>query len=722
MKQRLPFIYGAQYYRAPTPAPEYWEPDFKLARQAGLTDLKFWAQWRVNNPAEGEFQFSDLDRLMELASQYDLRVTLNIVYDVMPQWLLYKYPDCLMIRSNGAPVMLGPDGSRPIGGAPGPCLNHAGAKAARLRFTEALLQRYRGHSALGMWDVWNEPEQCFPYRAPLVENLTCYCPACARKFRAWLQEKYQTISNLNSVWGRYYRQWAEIELPVKLGACADMLDWRLFMLDTVTHEAQWRIAAAKRIDPLHPVYTHVVPFIAGDGWGLNQVTCADDFALGEQGDVFAGSINGFPVQPVKIVSAARGRVSYNVESHLNAGSASLHPLPLTAARLRMEFLAHLGLGIRGFLFWQLHAETLGLEAPAWGLLDTGGQPRQGLDVAREFKAKLEPYLDAIMTAPPPVPQAGIFVSAANEILHWQMGLLSEYRQNLEGYSNLLYRLNIPYSYVPATSLNQRNLADLKLLILPSAYCLHPHEAEALLAWIKAGGCLVAEAHTAGYNQSSGRHEGVLPGLGLAHVMGIREVESQGRLDPAAGSSAVEKNISENFSSEVLVALGAYVRMGRVPLSLEGQAAMGWGIRRCAGLKASSSASILARFSDRLPALLETRLGRGRVLYAGTTLGGALEDANPITALLAAWLIKLAAPTAGLHSVGTAPVHLDALKCADGRILFVVIGSASGTLSASWQSPWPLRGIFSGITLPCQADQVHLELPGPFADLFVPAVG
>ncbi|KKL12287.1 hypothetical protein LCGC14_2537240, partial [marine sediment metagenome] len=66
------------------------------------------------------------------------------------------------------------------------------------------------------------------------------------------------------------------------------------------------------------------------------------------------------------IPAAAGKVCYNVESHLNSGNTSYHPRPLTLEKLQKEFLMQIGCGIRGFMFWQLHAETIGLESPAWG--------------------------------------------------------------------------------------------------------------------------------------------------------------------------------------------------------------------------------------------------------------------------------------------------------------------------------------------------------------------
>ena len=53
----------------------------------GFNTVKFWLQWRWNNPSEGKFYFDDIDQLMDLAEKYNLRVMLNTIFDVAPAWI-----------------------------------------------------------------------------------------------------------------------------------------------------------------------------------------------------------------------------------------------------------------------------------------------------------------------------------------------------------------------------------------------------------------------------------------------------------------------------------------------------------------------------------------------------------------------------------------------------------------------------------------------------------
>ena len=78
----------------------------------------------------------------------------------------------------------------------------------------------------------------------------------------------------------------------------------------------------------------------------------------------------------QVVSAARGKLCYNVESHIDHGCTGLHQPVVGEQELLRDFLPQIGLGIRGFLFWQYRPEVLGREAPAWGLVRPDGSDRR----------------------------------------------------------------------------------------------------------------------------------------------------------------------------------------------------------------------------------------------------------------------------------------------------------------------------------------------------------
>ena len=134
MKQFIPF--GFQYYRAPTPARSEWARDLQKIANDGYNTVKFWIQWRWNEPRQGEYFFDDIDELMDLSHRFGLKVVLNIILDVSPVWLIRDYPDSAMISAKGETVKEYATEYRQIGGVPGPCFHHKEAKRLKLRFVE----------------------------------------------------------------------------------------------------------------------------------------------------------------------------------------------------------------------------------------------------------------------------------------------------------------------------------------------------------------------------------------------------------------------------------------------------------------------------------------------------------------------------------------------------------------------------------------------------------
>ena len=62
-------IHGTQYYRSPTPLPNEWEGDIANMSDFNIDALQIRINWRNNERSEGEYDFSDVDRVMELAEK-----------------------------------------------------------------------------------------------------------------------------------------------------------------------------------------------------------------------------------------------------------------------------------------------------------------------------------------------------------------------------------------------------------------------------------------------------------------------------------------------------------------------------------------------------------------------------------------------------------------------------------------------------------------------------
>jgi beta-galactosidase len=712
----FPFLYGAQYYRDPTPERRYWAEDLRLMAVSGFNAVKFWAQWRWAHREPERLQFDELDVLMDLAAEQGLGVTINVIFDVAPTWLYERYPDALMVKADGSPIFPYACACRQIGGCPGPCFNHAAAREARRTFLEALVSRYAHHPAMQMWDVWNEPEQVGTmYRMPKPETLTCYCPLCHARFVTWLQARYRTLEGLNAVWGRCYTRWDDVELPQSPQTFTDMVDWRLFMLDTLAEEARWRIALTKAIDAQHPVYLHPACSTLS---GFNPVTGIDDFLMAEGCDCFGGTTGGVPFSTVQCLSSAQGRVCYNVESHLRAGSTNMYPRHLTVREFTDNFVPQIGLGIRGFLHWQFRAETLGLEAPGWGLLDVDGSQGDTFRGAVEFWQRVAPAAERLAALQPEQAEAAIVRSTPNEILHWCMHQdFSELRESLAGYTTLLYDKNVRFQFLDDRQVTMGVPGHIKLLIVPALYGMTAPVANALATWVRQGGTLWCEAHTGGYNLTSGRHETTLPGLGLAEAFGLREVQATavnhlGISQPEALTNALP--------ADVLTAMRRYhADVGGPTISLQVGGVPLYGRGRYTEMHGEDMEA-LAALPGHAPCIVRKQIGRGCVYYLGIHAGSMCKDGgNPgLDRLLEIAMSSASIPATAERWSGVPDgVRIDRLVTPQGDAL-TLFNRLSSSVDLELETAMPLSGLFTA-QWHCRDSALCIHLEPGQAELCVP---
>ena len=594
---------GFQYYRAPTPLRKNWETDLKKIREDGFNTVKFWAQWRWNEPREGRYDFSDLDELMDLAADNGLKVVLNLILDVAPVWLFNKYPDAVMITNGGERMEPRATEYRQIGGVPGPCFHHRQATELRKRFVEACAAHFADHPALWVWDVWNEPELSVGLkREPKEADLLCYCPESIRAFREWLARKYGDIETLNTRWGRNYSSFGEVEPARRRGTTMDMIDWRMFFNQTLTEDFSMRIQAVKKFDLRHPVMCHTVPPPLFNGISC----CSDDFAMGAIGDMFGNSVGSSALASNLLKSAAKGKTVINSEIHAVYGS-SLNGFyhPDFNDMLRHIFVPMTN-GVKGWLLWQYRPEILGSEAPAWGNVSLKGEDTPWNRDLKKIHAFLKQYEAVILKNCPKRGKAGIYLSKESEIYSWIATYGTEvYNQSLLGAYALLRQCNRDVEFFTDAELTEEGLGGFDFLCFPAAFCMTPEKVVVVEEFAKNGGTAMFEAFAGMIDLTTGMHADSLPGCGLTDVCGLE-------LEAAYSSSIIDNaynwKMVSNSPEEILLYAGEEQLSGWKHL-----------LRYRLG-----RAEVLAEFTDRSPAIFSVPIGKGRMIHAATLFFSAYE--------------------------------------------------------------------------------------------------
>ena len=219
------YMLGAAYY------PEWWEPseweiDFRQMHELGINTLRMGEfAWALFEPSPGKFEFSWMDRAIDLASHYGIDTVLATPTASVPPWLYKLHPDVL--TGNDA-------GLYTYGGRKGYCTSSPNYLEASARVVTALAEHYGHHPGVIGWQLDNEPG--FPF--------TSYDPVSEQAFRLWLQKRYGTLDELNRVWNgafwsNRYTDWSQIYFPRNSAEGgwqpAISLDYRRFFSDSFSN-------------------------------------------------------------------------------------------------------------------------------------------------------------------------------------------------------------------------------------------------------------------------------------------------------------------------------------------------------------------------------------------------------------------------------------------------------------------------------------------------------
>jgi beta-galactosidase len=191
-------LYGGDYNPEQWPR-EVWQEDMRLFQLAGVNIATVNVfSWALNQPDENTYSFEWLDETLDLLHASSVQVCMGTSTAAHPAWMATKYPDVLLVESDGK--------KRKFGRRHNSCPSSPTYRKYAKRMAQQLAERYKDHPAILLWHVNNE------------YGLRCYCENCEQAFRDWLQQKYGTLDKLNEAWytrfwGHTFYDWKEIVAP-----------------------------------------------------------------------------------------------------------------------------------------------------------------------------------------------------------------------------------------------------------------------------------------------------------------------------------------------------------------------------------------------------------------------------------------------------------------------------------------------------------------------------
>ncbi|MEV7036007.1 beta-galactosidase [Streptomyces sp. NPDC093272] len=506
-------VYGGDYNPEQWPE-EVWAEDVRLMREAGVNMVSVGIfSWALLEPSEGVLDFSRTDRILGLLHENGIAVDLATPTAAPPAWFFRAHPQALPVDRDGRTLSYG---SRQTF-----CPSSPAYRAAALKITAALAERYASHPAVTMWHVHNEYG---------CHNAACYCDTSAESFRRWLRARYgDDLAALNHAWGtafwsQWYYAWDEILPPRATGAVPNpthQLDWRRFCSDELLSLYTAERDVLREAAPAIPATTNFMVmhnFDALDYWRWApelDVVANDHYLMSADpesqidvalsGDVMRSLAGG----PWLLMEHSTGAVNWQPVNRAK-----------TPGELRRNALAHVAHGADGICYFQWRAAKAGAEQWHSAMLPHAGtDSRIWQDVVR---------LGADLRALAEVRGSGGTAEVA-VVWDWDSRWALEFPSQPSGelrFQDLvrawyepLWRAGVAVDFVRPDA----DLSAYRAVLVPSLYLVDDAGAANLTAFAEAGGTLAVGFHSGMVDENSHVRLGGYPGA-FREVLGVRTDE------------------------------------------------------------------------------------------------------------------------------------------------------------------------------------------------------
>ena len=499
--------YGGDYN------PEQWDEatfaeDLELMAEAGvnLVSLGIFS-WARLEPREGSYELDWLVEIVDRLHDAGIAVDLATATASPPAWMATDHPESLPMSADG--VRLG------LGSRQQYCPSSSVYRESSAALAEVLAERLGDHPGVVMWHIGNE------YGCHTAE---CFCPACARAFRAWLTDRYGDVERLNAAWGtdfwsQRYTSLEQVCPPAAMPTFhnpAQLLDWRRFS----DHQLRSLMEAEARILRAHsslPVTTNFMgDFPATDYWrwaeALDIISDdsypdpADAAAAHEvawAGDLMRGLADG---RPWILMEQAPGAVQWRRRNS-----------PKRPGQFLLWSLARVAHGADGVLQFQWRQSRQGAETFHSGMVPHAGRAGRTWDevvaTGRALK-RLGPVLGEPVRA------------EAAVVLDWdsQWALSStigpvepgERFEAARAWHRSLWEAGIATDIVPVRA----DLAGYRLIVVPEVFIDYPELARNLEGAAAAGAQVVVAGPTGVVDTDAGAVLGGYLGS-LRPLLGVR---------------------------------------------------------------------------------------------------------------------------------------------------------------------------------------------------------
>ena len=497
-------LYGGDYNPNQWPR-EVWNEDMRLFKKAGINSATVNVfSWAKLQPNEETYDFSELDDVIDMLGKENLDIVLATSTAAMPAWLAKKYPEVTRVDFEGRRHKFGQRHNH--------CPNSPVWRRYARQLASELAKRYGKNPHVTCWHINNE------------YNTGCYCENCEKAFRVWLRKKYGSLEALNAAWntefwGHTFYDWDEIVTPNSLAdgmgfgwtrktAFAGIsLDYDRFLSDSLLENYKMERDAIREHDPDTPITTNLM----GTYKGLDYFKWAKEMDIVSWDNYPAYNtpwsetamrhdlMRGLKNQPFMLMEQTPSQQNWQAYNSLKR-----------PGQMRAQSYQTIAHGADTIQFFQLRRSKGACEKFHGAVIShSGSEETRVFQECSQLGAELAALGSQLLGADNPA-QVGILFDWDN---YWALEYTSgpsvdlKYCNQIHQYYRYFYDRHIPVDMVPMDG----DFSRYKAIVAPVLYMVKEGVAEALTAFVEAGGTLITGFMSGIVDQSDNVHLGGYPG-------------------------------------------------------------------------------------------------------------------------------------------------------------------------------------------------------------------